>query len=186
MIWKISKDQGGEQNLQIGTLASGVSLHLKFPFVSLQDKVSEKSHFYTAALQVNNKTCLSYYQKLQYFFQNSLFSSDEAKMELPPIWIHVVGLKIGCVFRRTPPNIRQGKQQLFTLSFVYFSLLSFQKNWFIKWRVSAIVRVCCIFWCRHQDMKCNCLITWLYIMPFDRYLPWNKAIAFHISMTAPK
>ena len=84
---KISKDRGGEQSLQIGTLASSVSLHLKFPFVSLQDKVSEKSHLYTAASQVNYKTYFSYYRKLQYFFQNSLFSFDEAKMvkmELPP------------------------------------------------------------------------------------------------------
>ena len=73
-----------EFRLQIGTLASSVSSHLKFPFVSLQDKVSEKPHLYTAALQVNNKTCLLYYQKLQYFFQNSLFIFDAAKMELPP------------------------------------------------------------------------------------------------------
>ena len=165
MIWKISEDRGGEKNLQIGTLASSVSSHLKFPFVSLQDKVSEKPHLYTAALQVNNKTCLSYYQKLQYFFQNSFFSFDEAKMELPPSWLHVVGLKLDCVFRRAPPNIRQGKQLLFTLSFVYFSLLSFSKNWFLKWRVSAIIRVDCIFRCCHRDMKCNCLITWLNITP---------------------
>ena len=52
------------------------------PFVSLQDKVSEKSHLYTAAVQVINKTCLSYYWKLN-FLQNSFFSFDEAKMELP-------------------------------------------------------------------------------------------------------
>ena len=84
LIWKIREDRGGEQNLQIGTLASSVSSHLKFPFVSLQDKMSEKSQLYTPALQVNNKTCLSYYQKLQYFFQNSFFSFDEAKMESPP------------------------------------------------------------------------------------------------------
>ena len=35
-------------------------------------------------------------------------------------------------------------------------------------------------------MKCNCLITW-QITPERRYVkPCNKAIAFHISMTAPK
>ena len=44
-------------------------------------------------------------------------------MDLP----HGVGLKIDCVFRRTPPNIRQGKQLLFTPSFVYFSLIIFEK-----------------------------------------------------------
>ena len=148
--------------------------------------MSEKPHLYTAALQVNNKTCLSYYRKLQYFFQNSLFSFDEAKMELPPSWIYVVELKTYCVFRCALPNIRQGKQLLFTLSFVYFFLLSFLKNWFWKRRVSAITRVDCIFWCCHRDMKCNCLITWLYIMLFGCYWPCNKEIAFHISMTAPK
>ena len=42
------------------------------------------------------------------------------------------------------------------------------------------------FWCCHRDMKCNCLIIW-QIMPEGRYVkPCNKAIAFHISMTAPK
>ena len=34
--------------------------------------------------------------------------------------------------------------------------------------------------------KCNCLITW-QITPKGRYVkPCYKAIAFHISMTAPK
>ena len=87
VIWKISEDRGGEQSLHIRTLASNVSTHLKFPFVFLQDKVSENSHLYTAALQVINKTCISYYRKLKYFLQNSFFSFDEAKMakmELPP------------------------------------------------------------------------------------------------------
>ena len=89
VIWKISEDRVGEQSLQIGTLASSVSSHLKFPFVSLQDKVSEKSHLYTVALQVNNKTCFSYYRKLQYFFQNSLFSFDEAKMDWLIIFVYL-------------------------------------------------------------------------------------------------
>ena len=130
MIWKISEDQGGEQNLQIGTLASSVSSHLKFPFIFLQDKVLEKSHLYTAALQVNNKTCLSYYQKLHYFFQNSLFSFNEAKMakmELPPSWMHVLGLKTDCVFRRAPLNIRQGKLFVYSFICLFFSLIIFEK-----------------------------------------------------------
>ena len=48
------------------------------------------------------------------------------------------------------------------------------------------LRVECIFWCCHRDMKCNCLTTW-QITPEGRYvMPYNEAIAFHISMTAPK
>ena len=48
------------------------------------------------------------------------------------------------------------------------------------------LRVDCIFWCCHRDMKCNCLITW-QITPEGHYVkPCNKAVAFHISMTEPK
>ena len=107
-------------------------------------------------------------------------------MELLPSSIHVVGLKIDFVFRRAPPNICQGKQPLFTLSFVFFfSRIIFEKL-ILKVKSECNYKVHCIFWCCHRDMKCNCLITWLYITPFGRYLPCNKAIAFHISMTAPK
>ena len=48
------------------------------------------------------------------------------------------------------------------------------------------LRVECILWCCHPDMKCNYVVTW-QITPEGRYVkPCNKAIAFHISMTTPK
>ena len=46
---------------------------------------------------------------------------------LPPSRKHNVRLKLDCVFRCAPPNIRQGKQLWFTLSFIYFSLYHFRK-----------------------------------------------------------
>ena len=108
---------------------------------------------------------------------------------LPPSYLlasHTVRLKIVCVFRCAQPNIRQGKQTL-VYPFIYLFFLSIIfENSFLKRIASAFIKVECIFWCCHRNMKCNCLITWLYIMPFVRYLPCNKAIAFHISMTAPK
>ena len=100
---------------------------LKFPFDSLPDKVSEKSHLYTAALQVNNKACLSYYRKLQYSFQNALFSlSKNGATSKLNTWCGDKNRL--CIQARATKYPPRKTTLVYSFFCFFFSLLSFSKN----------------------------------------------------------